>query len=261
MLALLTALALFVLPASAGSAVDRCRVEHCTCEVQENPNAKLANKYSRMEVSFSEDSADLTERDKERIRSYLRQSVGPLYLFGYADQCGDSEYNADLSRRRAVAVRDYIQSISNRVHSVSYYGETASDNHDRHDRRVVISARPDFVTAAMDAVDADVYLIDASGSAVKFWTQYERYDFPPGAEIYVSKMVGCQNGDNISQVRPSGGTEIWYSYYHVLDRMSPGETLLIISDFDSNVPLTAGDYKAIESRAKQNRINVRTVVY
>ena len=58
---------------------------------------------------------------------------------------------------------------------------------------------------------------------------------------------------------PGGGTEIWYSYWKVLEYMSPGETLLIISDFDSDIPLTAGESAAINKKAKDKNIIVRAL--
>lgn len=258
MYGLLTALFLAVAPVSAGSAVDRCVTNDCTCEVRENPSVKSFTKYSRLVVTFDEDSDMVSPRERQRIDTFLRSSHGPLYLFGYADQCGDPGHNADLSRRRTQNVSDIV---GRRVFSARYYGESVSETHTRHDRKVVISARPDYLTAALEAYEVDVYLFDASGSMRPYWDQIEHHDFPAGSDIYVSKMEGCSNGQSVTSLTPSGGTEIWYSYYHVLQQMKPGQSLLIVSDFDSNVPLTSGDRRAIEALVRSKQIKVYTLTY
>ena len=63
---------------------------------------------------------------------------------------------------------------------------------------------------------------------------------------------------NIERLSPSGGTEIWYSYWKVLDYMKPGQTLLIISDFQSTVPLSNRERKMIEDKVRQKGISVKT---
>jgi len=113
----------------------------------------------------------------------------------------------------------------------------------------------------MDAVKADVYLIDASGSLAGRWSDISGYDFPAGSKIILSKMTNCLDGSRIDQVTPSGGTEIWYSYWHTVSRMSYGQRLMIVSDFQSNLPLTASEYRTIEELVARKGVKVHTVKY
>ena len=57
-------------------------------------------------------------------------------------------------------------------------------------------------------------------------------------------------------ITPSGGTEIWYSYWYVLDYMKQGQTLAIISDFKSEIPLTQNERRRIDEKATKKGIKV-----
>jgi hypothetical protein len=92
-----------------------------------------------------------------------------------------------------------------------------------------------------------------------FWTYAIRYWKPRHARVFVSNDSYIPRGQNISWVRPSGGTEIWFSYWSILDLMTRGQTLIIISDFDSNVSLTPGERAAIEQKARQKGVIVKAV--
>ena len=72
-------------------------------------------------------------------------------------------------------------------------------------------------------------------------------------------MSGCYSGQNINQIRPQGGTEIWWAYWTIIDRMSPGQTLLIISDFDSNYSLTRREHSLIQQKVQRAGIKVYTI--
>ena len=63
----------------------------------------------------------------------------------------------------------------------------------------------------------------------------------------------------MANIRPNGGTEIWYSYYQILDKMKPGQTLLIISDFDSEVRLSAREAEMIERKVRAKGVHVRAI--
>jgi hypothetical protein len=91
------------------------------------------------------------------------------------------------------------------------------------------------------------------------FTDVVNASYVPGSRIYMSMMTGCRDGQNLDRIRPQGGTEIWYSYWKVLDHMSEGETLLIVSDFDSNVPLTDREEAIIRAKAASRGIIVRTL--
>jgi hypothetical protein len=243
----------------ADSAIERCEVSHCTCRVFESRNVQKTNIGKMVKVYFEEDSYELTALAKKNLLDYFANSTGSLYISGYADQCGDANHNADLSRDRALTVKNLAP--FGRVRSTKYYGESSSVGHTQHDRKVVVSTRSDPLSRAMDAIPADVYIIDASESIGDHWSEITSYDFPSGSAIYLSKMISCKDGTFLDQNSPGGGTEIWYTYYHVLDYMNSGETLLIISDFNSNVALSKSEIKTIEDKAKNKNVIVRSIKY
>ena len=114
-------------------------------------------------------------------------------------------------------------------------GGERSAGHSSDVRRVdVVVHTSSRLTTKIDKIPADYYLIDASGSMwSNGWTKWSdvvNASVKPGSKIYLSIMSGCRNGQSISSVRPQGGTEIWWSYWMLLDKMSPGQTLAIISE-------------------------------
>jgi len=91
------------------------------------------------------------------------------------------------------------------------------------------------------------------------WTSLTNASFKPGSRIYVSMMRGCHNGMSLDSVNAQGGTEIWYSYYWVLNQMRENQTLLIISDFDANVALTRRESDIISALVRRKNITVITL--
>lgn len=91
------------------------------------------------------------------------------------------------------------------------------------------------------------------------WKDVVNASKKPGSRVYLSIMSGCYNGQKLESVTPQGGTEIWYSYWTVLDYMKPGETLLIISDFQSNIPLTSSEAELIRKKVQQKGVRVKTL--
>ncbi len=63
----------------------------------------------------------------------------------------------------------------------------------------------------------------------------------------------------MANIRPNGGTEIWFSYYQILDKMKPGQTLLIISDFDSEVKLSPREAEMIERKVRAKGVRVQAI--
>ena len=135
-----------------------------------------------------------------------------------------------------------------------------SRGHDPSVRRVdIIAHTTSRLTTMIDKIQADVYLIDASGSmwgGWKNWVDVVSVSFRPGARVYLSKTTSCTEGQRLSAVRPGGGTEIWYSYWKILEWMKPGQTLAIVSDFRSDVPLTRRESMLIEQKVRDRSINV-----
>jgi hypothetical protein len=81
----------------------------------------------------------------------------------------------------------------------------------------------------------------------------------PGSRLYISYTLPCKNGTLAKEVRPGGGTEIWWSYWQTLDKMRPGQTLVILSDFNSRYPLTPRDHARLTQKAKQRGVKVYAV--
>ena len=118
------------------------------------------------------------------------------------------------------------------------------------------------ITTLIDKVPADFYLVDASGSmwdGYRDWTDVVNASVKPGSKVYLSIMTGCHSGQSISSVTPQGGTEIWWSYWVILDKMRPGQTLAIISDLDSNVPLSRREHTMLSDKAQAKGVNVKFI--
>ena len=260
--------------AVADSAFDRCEVSHCLCEVEQGtpPTVQLETWSTlfprRTSIYFTENSAIVPESSRAALEA-IGQSIGSrnhgyrIVVVGYTDGCGSSEHNQELAAERIEQVLAAMPIGSNRPITIVHGEQTTQ--HSSQARRVdvvVESTEQSSLTARIGRIPADVYLIDGSGSMWKNWREFTdvvNASFVPGSEIYMSMMIGCRNGQNLDTITPQGGTEIWYSYWKVLDHMSKGETLLIISDFDSNVPLTEQEEAIIRAKAASKGIIVRTL--
>jgi len=255
---------------ATSTSLQRCSVKNCTCKVTRGtvtpaPVTEVSDKY-RYLVYFLENEYELDENQERQIKlfasQYSRTSRVDVTLVGYTDGCGSHEDNHILSANRARVVTEQIKRVlPNAKVSFSAAGEQ-SVTHDPRSRRVDIVVKTSSnLEVSIAKVEADVYLIDASGSLWNGWdgwTNIINSSFKPGSKIYVSKMHGCHNGMSLDAVKPSGGTEIWYSYWTVLATMKAGQTLAVISDFDSNYPLRAWEHAAIEKRVREK--NIRVVV-
>ena len=255
--------------AQASTSPDRCTVFECTCEVKHIKREMFSTmNYSETHgasIYFAEDSSSLDENAEAKVSEFLK-FVGKkdnIVITGYADGCGDFYYNKKLSTDRAERVRRQLRlvGISSSI-EIRVKGELSS-SHDPRSRRVDIDVnKRSTLTKKIEGIEADAYLLDASGSTsgdFEIWTDIIGASFPPKSKIYVSKMHGCRNGQYLNSIKPSGGTEIWFSYWSVIDKMNRGERLLIVSDFDSNVPLTDFEYRKIEEKIREKGIKVYTI--
>jgi outer membrane protein OmpA-like peptidoglycan-associated protein len=101
------------------------------------------------DITFTHASARLTEGAYAQIASAARwlrtRSDTQIVVEGYADHLGRSDYNQDLARRRAQAVRGELirQGVANDRIVVVVYGESVADPAGNPlDRRVVMVATP-----------------------------------------------------------------------------------------------------------------------
>ena len=101
----------------------------------------------------------------------------------------------------------------------------------------------------------------ASGSMNDYddWLNIIAANRKSNSRLYISYTLSCINGTSAEKVRPGGATEIWLSYWKVLDKMSSGQTLIILSDFNSRYPLTSRDHVRLTQKAKQRGVKVYAV--
>ena len=249
----------------SGGGADRCAAQDCMCRASAprytlRPSPTISG-TRRLAVSFLEGSHEIPDSFVSVVRSYLESfpQQTSFTIVGYTDGCGSHDYNEGLVERRVAQVRNILRDNGySNVAGTQFHAE-ASQRHDPAVRRVdIIAHTTSRLTTMIDKVQADVYLIDASGSmweGWKDWSNLVAVSFKPNSRIYLSQTLACPTARvRLDQVSPAGGTEIWYSYWKVLEWMEPGETLAIISDFRSDVPLTAR-----ESRLIQQKVNTRQI--
>jgi len=251
------------------SARDRCAVRDCLCSVRPGPAPEpvtTTRNISRSgSVYFEHNSDELTEEQRTGLSLWLDRITPDsrsITVFSYTDGLGTAQYNQALADRRNREVRSIIRTVDGSFTvRTSVVGE-ASEGYDPASRRVdIIVHTTESLTTKIDKVRADVYLIDASGSmwsAYRDWTDVVNASFRPGSRVFLSIMSGCRNGQRIDQVTPQSGTEIWYSYWKVLENMQSGETLAIVSDFQSNYPLSTRERARLDARVREK--NIRVVV-
>lgn len=251
--------------AAGGS--DRCTVPDCLCRVLPPPKVIGEDKSvvisRRLSIYFSEGSSAVSSADTAAVREHVetfKDLKSSYTVIGYTDDCGSHSYNMALVKDRAASVKRSMKAIGITSIGLTVFSPEAGLGHNPDTRRVdVIAHTRTRVTTMIEKVQADVYLIDASGS---MWTGWKRWSdviaasFKPGSKIYLSKTVNCRNGQSMHRVTPAGGTEIWYSYWKVLEWMQPGQTLAIISDFRSEVPLTRREASLIEQKVRDRKIKV-----
>ena len=218
-------------------------------------------------VFFSKDSAVIDRFELLGLKEYLSENKDlkgtkrpKISLIGYTDGCGAAEYNKRLAKKRADSVKQQILSkFPNANVEIIVGGETTAAHTVAAMRVDVVVHTESALRTKIEKVPADAYLIDASGSMWSDWRDWSdvvNASLRPDAKVYVSMMSGCRNGQSLNSIEPQSGTEIWYSYWVVLDRMKSGQTLAIISDFQSNYPLTAREAERIKAKAKNKNINI-----
>lgn len=243
---------------------ERCVLRECLCEVAPSPvqfpnrNVEISRKIS---IYFEEGSWNISDNDKDKIIDFFNYYGNAKYsIIGYTDGCGSSQYNKVLAANRA---REISRHNPNHVSPTLRIGGEISGGHSREARRVdIIVKSKRKLTNEIEKIPADFYLVDASGSmwdGHAKWSDVVSASLRPNSRIFLSKVSGCRNGQPIASVRPGGGTEVWYSYWSLLDKMSPGQTLLIISDFKSTVPLTPREYAMISNKARKKGVKVISI--
>jgi len=252
-----------------GYAQDRCCVPGCMSRVTPGTGqliTKIRNESLAAVVYFDEDSSILEPQESSKIDSFLDgyDSVGGLALVGYTDSCGSWPYNKALSGRRASAVlRKIKQRFPDAKVKVHAAGEIAR-GHDPKSRKVYITLSKNIVLREPPPkIIADFYLLDSSGSmsgsTFELYRRAINYHRPAGSKVYIATTGCVSNFTSFAAVSPAGGTEIWYAYWKILDKMKPGQTLAVISDFDSNYPLTKRESDMIRHKVTQKGVRVKII--
>jgi len=243
------------------------------------PTGDLKNKCDSrkgsLSIYFDEGKSNLESNDINDLSRYINNNprTSAYHLEGFTDSCGSASLNAKLGASRVSSVLSYISRYYSanskpRRFTALNYSESHSDSH--HDTHKRVDLYPvDSLSQLMDIKPTDFYLIDQSGSMSKYWKEIQDYKFPTKARsrsystsnVYLSSAMGasCRYGDNIKNVSSAGGTEIWYSFYNMIDKMRPGQSVTLISDFDSNVPLTSGEWGVIKAKLISKGIRLEDV--
>ena len=253
------------------NSTDRCQTTDCLCRVKPGPKpqnpVKVVDVERRYSVYFPNAVHEMKSNQATAMKKYLTTlrkffPNGKMSIIAYTDGCGSMEYNTALARRRLATAIQEINDLFPVSHTF-IHPEASQECPLPAARRIdAIVHTERRLTTVIDKIPADVYLIDASGSMWGEWRQWTdviNASYKPGARIYVSMTAGCRTGQVLDNVRPQGGTEIWYSYWRVLDFMKPGETLAIISDFQSDIPLTQAEHSLITTKVREKGIHVIVV--
>ena len=228
------------------TALDRCDVANCICEVIVEP------KYSPLvtEIFFEEGSANISKR----VEQQLRQWKGPAAVVATTDGCGSIQNNQALANKRAAAV---IRILPAQAWPL---GQTTTKHNPLHRRSLVVNPESKWLLL-LATNPADYYILDASSSMGPYWNEFTQFPFPKDSIVYIAKTMDCRNGQLLQQVKPGGYTEIWYPLWYVLNLANSHTTIMLISDMKSSVPLSPQAKTLIENKAKAKDITIKYIVY
>jgi outer membrane protein OmpA-like peptidoglycan-associated protein len=107
-----------------------------------------------LEILFNFDSSEIQNASKSSLDLFSMEIAGvgnyKFYIEGHTDNIGSPSYNMDLSRRRALAVKDYlvnVNGIDDRQLEIRYFGDTKptftnlTEEGRMRNRRVVFNGR------------------------------------------------------------------------------------------------------------------------
>lgn len=247
-------------------AQSRCSLEGCIAEVSVGePSRELAENTTRKQTSlfYEEDEFYLHYELRKRIRQFLdsHATQDRFIVTGFTDGCGNHSYNRELSRKRANEVARYIMSIrQGALVELEWKGEATGEHTIRARRVDVAVLKKTKQPIVPPKIIADFYLVDASGSMAGEdwirWTNAIAYWKPRHAKVYVANNGYISAWTNLQNIRPNGGTEIWFAIWSVLDKMKAGQTLVVISDFNSEVPLSNRERLMIKEKVKAKGVEV-----
>jgi outer membrane protein OmpA-like peptidoglycan-associated protein len=109
-----------------------------------NPTRPVQSGVAQV-IRFEKNSEEIALQDQLRLNDiYYQLMTNPqqkVMITGFADRSGNTELNANISRRRALAVKTYLRSKgveSNRL-IINFLGDTYSESENALDRKVEIA--------------------------------------------------------------------------------------------------------------------------
>ena len=246
---------------------ERCSYEDCVCRVEIPkyvPTYKTTSFKSSTSIYFKEEEFLTGEDDNDTVHKFMSKNrdAEKIFVLGYTDGCGSYFYNQVLSKNRARAATKLVRKTGYR-RKIIYAGmsELTSTHEPLARRSDIISSKNLTYKVPPPNLVADVYLLDASGSMVDYsdWLNIIAANKKKTSRLYISYTMPCADGTRASSVSPAGPTEIWWSYWQTLDKMKSGQTLIILSDFDSRIPLTSREHARLTQKAKKRGVKVYAV--
>jgi len=244
-------------------------MQGCIAEASSfKPQPQVVEKQTKEQTSifYAEDRFFLEYDLRKRIRDFVdsHPTQRRFVVTGFTDGCGSHEYNRLLSKKRANEVARYIMSIrQGALVELEWKGE-ATGKHTIRARRVDVAVlKKTKQTITPPKIIYDYYLIDASGSMaggkwIK-WTNAIAYWKPKRARVFVAYTGYIPYGARLDRISPSGGTEIYFALWTLLDKMQPGQTLVVISDFRASVALSGREHQRIEQKIREKQVKVSHV--
>lgn len=212
-------------------------------QTAEAPQGHLRNSSEpgQLNVHYQTASWTLHNNDLTDLGEFVRANpeANSMLVEGHCDRRGSDAYNLDLGKRRAGGVEKRLRDIGFRgnIQSTSYgEGKPIVQGSDpgahQLNRRVLVMAGQQVITRALELLEGDVYLVDASGSmSGDKWGQVAEFDYPSGSDLYgFNGDVGLKELDSPSDINPGGGTPLWDSAYSLLGRVDEGDRLTLLTD-------------------------------
>lgn len=245
----------------------RCSYEDCICTVsipKYKPTYKDVTRKDYTSVFFPENGFSLSTPEKEKIKIFISDKMRSktILTIGYTDGCGDYDLNKVLSEKRAATAARYIRSLGFRNKVITAGMSEMTTSHSDSAKRVDVITSDNFtVKVPPPNLVADHYLLDASGSIRDYreWVNIISANKKSSSRLHLSYTFECNNGTSAADITPGGGTEIWFSYWQVLDKMRPGQTLLILSDFSSRYPLSLNDTVRLQKKVREKGVKVYAI--
>ena len=241
-------------------------MQGCIAEVSIfEPKPQIVEEQTKEQISlfYEEDGFYLHYELRKKIRDFLdsHPTQDKFIVTGFTDGCGDHSYNRQLSHKRANEVARYIMSIRQGVLVELQWKGEATGKHTIRARRVEVAVLKKTKQSIIPPkIIYDYYLIDGSGSLSgpkwNKWIGAISYWKPRGAKVFVATANYLPYKTRLDHIKPAGGTEIHYALWSLLDRIPPGKTLLIISDFRSTVPLTPRERERINQKAAERGVKI-----